>query len=73
MQKIGQGVCIFMASLMSWLLKKIIRDKHSSLFLHFVSDEEKKFYNIDSRILVSRGRSISLLTPLYNLKDSIKK
>ncbi len=29
-------------------LKRLAKDKHSSLFVLFVSDKDKKFYNIDT-------------------------
>jgi hypothetical protein len=34
--------------------EELYRDKHSSLFVSYVSDEEKKFYNIDTRSKESR-------------------
>jgi len=36
------------------MLKSLAKDKHSSLFVWNISDEEKRFYNIYSLFLANR-------------------
>jgi hypothetical protein len=54
------------------MLERLTRDKPYNLFGRFVSDEEKKSYDIDTLVYISWGLTDSIQAPFYPIEATSK-